>query len=88
VTGIDHRQLRPGQRYRVGEAVVELTKMRAPCSTLDVYGPAIKKEIYDPQVKAGDPSSPRWGMSGVYASTVRSGIIRQNDIITLVDQVV
>jgi MOSC domain-containing protein YiiM len=88
VSGLDHRQLRPGQRYRVGEAVVELTKMRAPCSTLDVYGPALKKEIYDPQVKAADPSSPRWGMSGVYASTVRSGIIRQNDIIALVDQVV
>jgi MOSC domain-containing protein YiiM len=86
--GIDRRQMRVGQRYRVGEAVVELTKVRAPCATLDVYGPAIKKEVYDPQVKAGDPSSPRWAMSGFYASIVRSGNIRQNDIIALVDQVV
>jgi MOSC domain-containing protein YiiM len=86
--GIDRRQMRAGQRYRVGEAVVELTKVRSPCSTLDIYGPAIKKEIYDSQVKAGDPASPRWAMSGFYASIVRSGNIRQNDIIVLVDQVV
>lgn len=86
--GIDRRQMRVGQRYRIGEAVVELTKVRAPCANLDVYGPAIKQEIYDAQVKAGDPSSPRWAMSGFYASTVRSGNVRQNDIITLVDQVV
>ena len=86
--GIDRRQMRVGQRYRIGEAVVELTKVRPPCNTLDVYGPSLKKEIYDPQVKAGDPSSPRWALSGFFASIVRSGNIRQNDIIALVDQVV
>ena len=88
VSGFDHRQMRIGQRYRVGEAVVELTKVRAPCATLDVYGPSIKQEIYDSRVKAGDPTSPRWAMSGFYASIARSGNIRQNDIIVLVDQVV
>jgi MOSC domain-containing protein YiiM len=85
---LDRRQWRAGQRYRVGEAVIELTKVRAPCATLDVYGPSIKKEVYDAKVKAGDPSSPRWALSGFYASIVRSGNIRQNDIIALVDQVV
>ena len=60
-----------------------MTKVRGPCLTLDVYGPEIKGEIYDTQVKAGDFSSPRWGMSGFYAAVVQPGVIRANDIITL-----
>lgn len=86
--GLDRRQMRVGQRYRAGEVMLELTKVRSPCSTLDVYGPGIKQAIYDEQVKAGDPASPRWGLSGFYAKVVRPGVIRPHDIITLVDQVV
>jgi MOSC domain-containing protein YiiM len=86
--GIDRRQMRIGQRYRVGEAFIELTKARGPCTQLDVYGPSIKGEIYDKEVKAGNIASPRWAMSGFYASVVQPGMVRQNDIITLVDQVV
>jgi MOSC domain-containing protein YiiM len=82
--GLDRRQMRLGQQYRVGGALIELTKVRGPCSTLDVYGPAIKQEIYDPQVKAGDSNSPRWGMSGFYARVLRPGLVRTNDIISLV----
>ena len=41
--GIDRRQLRIGQRYRIGEVFVELTKIRAPCSALDVYGRRFRK---------------------------------------------
>ena len=66
-----------------GAARIEITKIRGPCSTLDVYGPAIKHEIYDKQVQAGDPASPRWGLSGFYASVVECGSIRVNDEITL-----
>src|ERR1051326_2438977 len=86
--GIDHRQLRSGQRYRVGQAVIELTKIRVPCNTLDVYGPAIKSEIYDLEVKAGNTRSPKWARSGFYAAVVQTGVIRRDDIIALVDQVV
>ena len=86
--GLDRRQMRIGQRYRAGEVMLELTKLRAPCSNLDVYGPGIKQAIYDAQVKAGDPGSPRWGLGGFYAKVVRPGVIRPHDIITLVDQVV
>ena len=86
--GLDRRQMRLGQRYRIGEVFVELTKVRGPCITLDVYGAAIKQAIYDKEIRAGDVSSPRWGLSGFYASVLRPGIIRQNDIITLADQVV
>jgi MOSC domain-containing protein YiiM len=86
--GLDRRQMRPGQRYRAGEVVVELTELRVPCETLDVYGPAIKKAIYDAQIQAGDPSSPRWGLSGFYARVLQPGPLRSRDIIKLLDQVV
>lgn len=88
VRGLDRRQMRAGQRFRTGEVFLELTKPRGPCATLDIYGPAIQGAIYDPQVKAGDPSTPRWGLSGFYARVLKAGAIRQDDIITLVDQVV
>jgi len=87
-SGLDRRQMRIGQRYRAGEVLLELTKLRSPCSTLDQYGPGIRQAIYDAQVKAGDPASPRWGLSGFYARVIRPGVIRPHDIITLVDQVV
>jgi len=86
--GLDRRQMRPGQRYRAGEIVLELTKLRTPCATLDIYGPAIKQSIYDAQVKAGDASSPCWGLGGFYAGVVRGGLLRSHDIIELLDQVV
>jgi len=89
--GIDRRQMRIGQRYRIGAAIVELTKIRVPCATLDVYntdGLIIQQAVYDKRVKAGDPSSPVWGMGGIYASVVQTGTIRTDDIIVLLDQAV
>jgi len=86
--GLDRRQMRPGQRYQAGEALLELTKLRTPCTTLDVYNPSIKNAIYDAQVNAGDPSSPRWGLSGFYARVLKTGLIRPHDIIALVGQLV
>lgn len=86
--GIDRRQMRSRQRYRAGEVLLELTKPRSPCATLSVFGPGIQQAIYDVRVKAGDPQSPRWGLSGFYARVIHAGVIRPQDIITLVDQVV
>ncbi len=86
--GLDRRQMRIGQRYRVGDVMLEITKMRSPCSTLDVYGPSIKHAVYDARVKAGDASSPRWGLAGFYARVLRGGTVRLKDIIELLDQVV
>jgi len=86
--GLDRRQMRIGQRYRTGDVLLEITKMRSPCTTLDVYGPSIKQAVYDARVKASDVSSPRWGLAGFYARVLRSGTIRPKDIIELVDQVV
>ena len=86
--GLNRREMRIGQRYRVGEVVLEITKMRSPCTTLDVYGPSIKQAVYDSSVQANDASSPRWGLAGFYARVLRSGRIRPKDIIELVEQAV
>jgi MOSC domain-containing protein YiiM len=80
--GLDRRELRIGQRFWVGEAEIVLTHMRTPCATLDVYGTGIQAASYDARVQAGDPGSPRWGLSGFYASVVRSGTIRPGDTIS------
>lgn len=81
--GIDFRQLRIGDQVRIGDVLIELTKVRGPCAALDAYGPSIKQEIYDPKVKAGDQTSEHWGRSGFYAAVLRPGTIRVDDIITL-----
>ena len=84
--GLDRGSLRIGQRYRVGEAIIELCQIRLPCDTLSVYGSGIQAAIYDAQTQAGDPQSPRWGLSGFYASVIRAGKVRVADAIFLVDQ--
>jgi MOSC domain-containing protein YiiM len=82
--GIGRREWREGQRWRIGgDAVIEITKRRGPCKTLNVYGPGIQAAIYDPLVEAGDPASPKWGLSGLYASVVTPGLLRPGDAIVL-----
>jgi MOSC domain-containing protein YiiM len=81
--GLDRRDLRLGQRFRVGTAAIELTEIRVPCATLDVYGPGIQASAYDARTQAGDPESPRWGLSGFYASVVQPGMALAGDVIAL-----
>ena len=76
VEGLDPHLWRAGQRYRIGEtAVIELTKLRQPCATLDRYGPPIKKEIYDAQCRDGDVLAPHWAYGGFYARVLHAGLI-------------
>ena len=82
--GLERRELRIGDQIRAGAALLEITRLRVPCAQLDVYGESLKSEIWDKQVKAGDYSSPRWGMSGFYCSVLRPGFVRPGDIITVV----
>src|SRR5208283_4246131 len=72
ISGIDHKKLRTGQQFRVGQTILELTTIRIPCNTLDVYGPAIKSEVYDSEVKAGNSKSPRWAKGGFYARVIQT----------------
>jgi MOSC domain-containing protein YiiM len=84
VSGLDPHMWRSGQRYRLGhEAVIELTTLRTPCLNLDVYGPAIKSELYDAQCKAGNIASPRWAHGGFYARVIHPGMIQAGDTVIL-----
>jgi len=87
--GVDRRQFRPGQRWRAGGAVIELTQPRTPCSALEVYnvnGRRIQDAIFDAGVKTGDTSSPRWGVSGMYASVIEPGPVSPGDSIVLLSE--
>jgi MOSC domain-containing protein YiiM len=79
--GLNRRELRIGQRLQVGDAGIELTEIRTPCTTLDVYGSAVQAAMYDARAQAGHPQSPRWGLSGFYASVVQPGTVRAGDTI-------
>jgi MOSC domain-containing protein YiiM len=83
--GLDRRELRSGMRFRVGQAVIELSKFRTPCDALGVYGPELRRLIPE---KGALPSDPGWAMGGFYASVVRPGWVRAGDIICLVDAAV
>lgn len=90
--GLDPKLWRAGQQYRLGPALIELTKTRAPCATLDVYGRGrdgvkIQQAIHDAAVKRGDWSSPFWGMSGFYARVLREGRIYPGDPMVLLSEV-
>ena len=82
--GLAFRDIRIGDQLRAGGALLEITKPRGPCSALDIYGETLKFETYDPQVKARDHTSPRWGMSGFYAAVVQPGPVRAGDAIMVV----
>jgi MOSC domain-containing protein YiiM len=84
VEGLDHSRWRAGQRYRIGEnAVIELTTLRTPCLNLDVYDPAIRKQLYDAKCRAGNPETPRWAGGGFYARVIHEGLLIAGAPITL-----
>jgi MOSC domain-containing protein YiiM len=86
--GLDRRSVRLGQRYRAGNVLIEITKVRGPCEQLNVYGPGLQQAIYDKDVKISDPSSPRWGLSGFYAAVLQPGTLRSGDPVTLLEEAV
>jgi len=82
--GLDRRAVRLGQRYQIADAVLEVSKLREPCRTIQIYGPGIGQAVYDDRVKAGDPTSPRWGLGGFYFRVIAPGTIRPGNAIELV----
>lgn len=92
IRGLDFRLLRSGQRFHVGGALIELTRLRTPCHKLDIYdrapGLRLQPRLYDARARAGDPSSPVWGRGGFYAAVVRPGPIATGVTIALADQAV
>jgi MOSC domain-containing protein YiiM len=89
VRGIEARWLRSGQRWRTGHAVIELTTLRVPCSSLTVYdlpNRILRSAIWDDSLKTGNTSSPLWGVAGFYASVVQEGEVRPGDPFALLEQ--
>jgi MOSC domain-containing protein YiiM len=86
--GLDRRSVRIGQRYRLGQVVIEVTKLRQPCNQLSPYGEGIQRAVFDAEVKAGNTASPLWGLGGFYASVVQPGTLRPGDPITLLEEAV
>ncbi|HTS66885.1 MAG TPA: MOSC domain-containing protein [Candidatus Acidoferrales bacterium] len=82
--GLAIRDVRIGDQIRAGGALLEITKPRGPCSSLDIYGESLRNEVYDRKVKERDPTSPRWGMSGFYASVIQPGPVREGDAIQVI----
>ncbi len=62
--GIDVGSLMPRMRLRCGEAIIETTQLRRPCSALDVYGAELR-----PAIEADPP------LGGWYASVVVPGLV-------------
>ena len=81
--GLDRHALRFGQRLRCGTATIQLTELRLPCGTINIYGKGIQEAIYDARAMKGDPSSHTWGLSGFYASVLEPGSVRSDDSIAL-----
>jgi len=75
VAGIDPHAWRAGQRWRIGEATIELTELRMPCANLHVYGASLGAQLYDARCKAADIASPRWAHGGFYARVIRGGLV-------------
>ena len=84
--GLTIRDMRVGDQIRAGGALLEITQPRGPCSALDIYGDTLKAVVYDPKVKMRDYTSPRWGMSGFYASVIEPGPVRAGDAIMVVSK--
>jgi MOSC domain-containing protein YiiM len=76
VSGIPFRDIRIGDRFRAGDVLLEITKLRKPCRTLDPIGAGIQKQLYD--IK---PGSARWGRGGFYAKVIGEGLIHAGAII-------
>lgn len=81
ISGIDFRQLRPGMRLRAGDAVIELTKMRRPCSQLEIYNAGEQGRIQKDLLAVV-------ARGGFYASVLQAGAIRPGDPIALIDAAV
>ena len=84
--GLNIRDIRIGDEVRAGGAMLEITEARGPCSALDVYGETLKAEVFDWKVQGMDYTSPRWGMSGFYASVIQPGPVRAGDAIMVVSK--
>ena len=71
--GLALKELHPGQRLRVGEALLEVTLPCEPCSRMDDIRPGLQQELR--------------GRRGMLCRVVEAGRIRRGDRIEVLDGV-
>lgn len=71
VEGLDLEHLPPGQRLKVGDAVLELTEPCIPCHKMDKLRPGLLRESY--------------GRRGVLARVIEEGELSEGAEVTLLD---
>jgi MOSC domain-containing protein YiiM len=68
-TGVDLQCLKPGDRLRVGGCLIEITKVRVPCNSLNQWDPRLLEIIE--------------GHSGWMARVIEPAIVRSGDVIEI-----
>ncbi|WP_404402387.1 MOSC domain-containing protein [Pelagibacterium halotolerans] len=76
--GIDLISLPRGTRFAIGEAEVEITGLRNPCSQIEAYRPGLLKHMIGKRTD-GKPLL-RTGVMGI---VLKGGIVRANDAIAV-----
>jgi len=66
-TGLDLQSIHPGDRLRVGECLIEITRVREPCRSLNQWHPNLLKIIV--------------GRSGWLARVIESAVVRPGDAV-------
>lgn len=75
VTGLDESEIRIGDRYQIGDALVQVSQPRQPCFKLGV-------RFGDQNVVKDFWNSP---YSGVYVRVLKSGAVKKGDELLLID---
>ncbi|GIU75104.1 MAG: MOSC domain-containing protein [Bryobacteraceae bacterium] len=79
--GLNFGQLAPGMRFRAGEALIELTRLRRPCAQLEPLNGGRAGRIQQRLTEAPH-------LAGWYARVLLGGWIRAGDIIELTEMAV
>jgi MOSC domain-containing protein YiiM len=74
--GLDYRNWRTGQRFKIGQVLLELTTPREPCRTLNPYGRGMPRRLRE-----------KPGEAGFYAAVLVGGILTPEAIIESVEPV-
>jgi MOSC domain-containing protein YiiM len=78
--GLNYKEIRYGDVFRAGASLeFRITKRRAPCNTISVYGNEIHKALFDADARDHKPESEKWGMSGFYAEILTEGTVKTGD---------
>ncbi|MCB1325103.1 MAG: MOSC domain-containing protein [Spirochaetales bacterium] len=76
--GIKHDEFQPGQRYRIGDALIEVTRLCDPCRNL-------YKLSYVGSMGGAEFLKTLVGRRGWYARVLKPGLVRAGDPVDLIE---